>query len=104
MGIQNSEMWIGSREDTAQHRRESAQRNRDRAQQLRELAVTMTSDEDRKDIQWLAERYDRLAKGAELLENSGRATPTDAVRLSAFDAQKDNQPTAEFSSAAEILR
>ena len=58
MGVQNSEMWIGSRDDSAQHNREIAQHHRERAQRMRELAMTMTSDEDRKDLEWVADRYE----------------------------------------------
>jgi hypothetical protein len=54
MGVQNSEMWIGSRDDNAQHYREMAQHHRERAQQIRELALTMASEEDRKDLEWVA--------------------------------------------------
>jgi hypothetical protein len=71
MGVQNSEMWIGSRDDNAQHYRERAQHNRERAQQLRELAMTMASEENRKDIEWVADRYEALAKAAELLDSPG---------------------------------
>ena len=84
MGIQNSEMWIGSRDDTAQHHRERAQHNRERAQRMRELAMTMTSDEDRKDLEWVADRYEKLAKAAELLDSSGHTSPIDIAMLRPF--------------------
>lgn len=77
MGIQNSEMWIGSRDDSAQHNREMAQR-------MRELAMTMTSDEDRKDLEWVADRYERLAKTAELLDSSGHISPNYIAMLRPF--------------------
>ena len=84
MGIPNSEMWIGSRDDNAQHYRERAQHNRQRAQQLRELAMTMTSEEDRKDLEWVAARYEALAKAAELLDSSGHTSPIDIAMLRPF--------------------
>jgi hypothetical protein len=84
MGVQNSEMWIGSRDDNAQHYRERAQHNRERAQQLRELAVTMTSEENRKDLEWVAARYEALAKAAELLDSSGHTLPIDIAMLRPF--------------------
>ena len=62
MGVQNSEMWIGSRDDAAQHHREMAQHHRERAQQIRELALTMASEEDRKDLEWVAARYEALKR------------------------------------------
>ena len=77
MRIQNSEMWIGSRNDTAQH-------NRERAQRMRELAMTMTSDEDRKDLEWVAARYDALAKAAELRDSSGHISPNYIAMLRPF--------------------
>ena len=84
MGIQNSEMWIGSRDDTAQHHRERAQHNRERAQRMRELAMTMTSDEDRKDLEWVAARYEALAKAAELRDSSGHISPNYIAMLRPF--------------------
>ena len=96
MEVQNSEMWIGSREDTAQRNRERAQQHRDRAQQVRELAMTMTSDEDRKDLEWVAHRYEALAKAAELLDKPGDTSLTDTSKLRPFDAQADIHPEAEL--------
>jgi len=84
MGIQNSETWIGSRDDNAQHNREMAQHHRERAQRMRELAMTMTSDEDRKDLEWVAARYDALAKAAELRDSSGHISPNYIAMLRPF--------------------
>jgi hypothetical protein len=84
MGIQNSETWIGSRDDTAQHHRERAQHHRERAQRMRELAMTMTSDEDRKDLEWVADRYEKLAKAAELFDGSGHISPNYLAMLRPF--------------------
>ncbi len=81
MGVQNSEMWIGSRDDTAQHHREMAQHHRERAQQIRELALTMASEEDRNDLEWVAARYEALAKAAELRDSSGHTSPIDIAML-----------------------
>jgi hypothetical protein len=81
MAVQNSEMWIGSRDDNAQHNRERARHNRERAQQVRELAMTMTSEENRRDLEWVAARYEALAKAAKLLDSSGHTSPIDiAIR------------------------
>ena len=84
MGVQNSEMWIGSRDDAAQHHREMAQHHRERAQQIRELALTMASEEDRKDLEWVAARYEALAKAAELLDSSGHTSPHYIAMLRPF--------------------
>ncbi len=83
MGVQNSEMWIGSRDDSAQHNRETAQHHRERAQRMRELAMTMTS-EDRKDLKWVADRYEALAKAAELRDSSGHISPNYIAMLRPF--------------------
>jgi hypothetical protein len=77
MEVQNTEMWIGSRDDTAQHHRE-------RAQRMRELAMTMTSDEDRKDLEWVADRYEKLAKAVELCDSSGHISPSYLAMLRPF--------------------
>jgi len=84
MGVQNSEIWIGSRDDSAQHNREMAQHHRERAQRMRELAMTMTSDEDRKDLEWVAARYEALAKVAELRDSSGHISPNYIAMLRPF--------------------
>jgi hypothetical protein len=84
MGVQNSEMWIGSRDDTAQHHRERAQHSRKRAQRMRDLAMTMTYDEDRKDLEWMAARYEALAKAAELFDSSGHISPNYIAMLRPF--------------------
>jgi len=77
-------MWIGSRDDNAQHNRERAQHNRERAQRMRELAMTMISDEDRKDLKWMADRYEKLAKAAELLDSSGHTSPNYIAKFRPF--------------------
>jgi hypothetical protein len=80
MGVENSEMRTSSREVTAQHHRQ-------RAQQLRELAVTMASDVDRKDIEWVADRYEALAMAAEIPGNSEDISPVYLAMLRPFQGR-----------------
>lgn len=42
-----------------------AQLYRDRSQQLRETARTMRWDADREDLEWVAQRYEILARSVE---------------------------------------
>ena len=52
--------------------------------EMRELAMTMTSEENRKDLEWVAARYEALAKAAELLDSSGHTSPIDIAMLRPF--------------------
>ena len=47
-----------------------AQRFRGKSRQLRETALTMVSEVDRRDLEWLAETYEMLASSAERLERA----------------------------------
>ena len=47
-----------------------AQRFRGKSRQLRETALTMVSEVDRRDMEWLAETYEMLASSAERLERA----------------------------------
>jgi hypothetical protein len=47
-----------------------AQRFRDRSRQLYETARTMISGVDRRDMEWVADRYEMLASSAELFEGA----------------------------------
>ena len=47
-----------------------AQRFRGKSRQLRETALTIVSEVDRRDMEWLAETYEMLASSAERLEKA----------------------------------
>ena len=47
-----------------------AQRFRGKSRQLRETALTMVSEVDRRDLEWLAETYEMLVSSAERLERA----------------------------------
>jgi hypothetical protein len=49
-----------------------AQRFRARSRQLHETARTMISEVDRRDLEWVADRYEMLASSAEPLEGAGQ--------------------------------
>ena len=46
------------------------QRFRGKSRQLRETALTLVSEVDRRDMEWLAETYEMLASSAERLERA----------------------------------
>ncbi|HEY1963379.1 MAG TPA: hypothetical protein VGG59_00540 [Acidobacteriaceae bacterium] len=47
-----------------------ARRFRGKSRQLRETALTVVSEVDRRDLEWLAETYEMLASSAERLERA----------------------------------
>jgi hypothetical protein len=57
---------------------ERAQRYRIKSQQLRESAQSMISEEPRRDLEWMANRYDVLATTVEELEEFGQPKFSDA--------------------------
>ena len=57
----------------------SAQRYRNRSKELLEAAGRMASGENRRDLEWVARRYEAMASSAERIE--GLQMPTPALRL-----------------------
>ena len=57
---------------------ERAQRYRIKSQQLRESAQSMISEEPRRDMEWMANRYEALATTVKELEEFGQPKFLDA--------------------------
>jgi hypothetical protein len=56
-----------------------AQRYRNRSRELLEIARSAASEESRRDLEWVAHRYEVMASSAELIEASRQPAP--ALRL-----------------------
>jgi hypothetical protein len=55
-----------------------AQSYRDKSKELREAARSMISEVPQRDMEWMADRYDSLARSVELFEEIGQPKPADS--------------------------
>ena len=72
---ENSKDFTGCSMPTALAR---AQSYRDKSKELREAARSMISEVPQRDMEWMADRYDSLARSVELFEEIGQPKPADS--------------------------